>query len=187
MTSAPILIEDTAQKLLALRLVLNSLNNWSIEDLLNHGLTAEQLDALHSLNASDLLRLAAGKDLRIYLHIDVASLNVGLMRLSANSANLRMQEYFIVHNASPAMLNDLFRLGYKEQDSARVALGVLKPRGRPPLPSREVRDEIHRAWHGADINALSMVERFYELHQRFSNYTFAALYAVVNEFKETDR
>ena len=185
MTSTPFLIEDAAEKLLALRLVLNSLNNWSIEELLNHGLTAEQLDALHSLNASDLLRLAAGKDLRIYLHIDVASLNVGLMRLSANSANMRMQEYFIVHHASPAMLNDLFRVGYKEQDSARFALGVVKPRGRPPLPGREVRDEIQRAWHGAEIKALSIVERFYELHQRFRNQTFAALYAVVNEFKET--
>jgi hypothetical protein len=187
MTHPPFLMEDPSLKLLALRLVLNSLSNWSIEELLNHGLTAEQLDALHSLNAADLLRLAAGKDLRIYLNIDVASLSVGLMRLSANSANLRMQEYFIVHHASPAMLNDLFRLGYKEQDGARFALGVVKPRGRPPLPSREVRDEIHHAWHGADIKALSLVERYYELHQQFSSYTFAALYAVVNEFKEADR
>jgi hypothetical protein len=176
MTHPPFLMEDPSLKLLALRLVLNSLSNWSIEELLNHGLTAEQLDALHSLNAADLLRLAAGKDLRIYLNIDVASLSVGLMR-----------EYFIVHHASPAMLNDLFRLGYKEQDGARFALGVVKPRGRPPLPSREVRDEIHHAWHGADIKALSLVERYYELHQQFSSYTFAALYAVVNEFKEADR
>lgn len=187
MTHTPFLIEDAAQKLLALRVVLNSLNNWSIEDLLNLGLTPEQLDALHSLNASDLLRLAAGKDLRIYLHIDVASLNVGLMRLSANAANLRMQEYFLVHRASPAMLDELFRLGYREQDSARYALGVVTSRGRPPLPSREVRDAIHLAWHGADLKSLSLVERFYELHQRFNKYTFAALYAVVNEFKETDR
>ena len=75
-------------------------------------------------------------------------------------------------------------MGYQEQDNARVALGVVKPRGRPRLPDHRTRDVIHQAWHESASAESSKIDRYYQLHQQFCDYSLAALHAVVNEFKE---
>lgn len=42
----------------------------------------------------------------------------------------------------------------------------------------------HAPWHESASAQSSKIDRYYQLHQQFGDYSLAALHAVVNEFKE---
>ena len=179
-----LLVEDDSLKLMLLTFLVGKIEKGAFDELIKAGLVADHLDALHALSSSDLLRLSKTKALRLYVHVDVASLNRCLAQMGQHKTRSEKQEYFMTHHASPAMMYELFRMGYQEQDNARVALGVVKARGRPRLPDHRTRDVIHKAWHESASAESSKIDRYYQLHRQFCDYSLAALHAVVNEFQE---
>jgi hypothetical protein len=179
-----LLVEDESLKLMLLAFLVSKIEKRPFDELIKAGMVADHLNMLHGMSSSDLLRLSKTKALRLYVQVDVASLNRCLAQMGQHKSRFEKQEYFITHHASPAMMYELFRMSQREQDHARVALGMVKPRGRPRLPDHRTRDVIHQAWHESASAQSSKIDRYYQLHRQFSDFTFAALHAVVNEFEE---
>ena len=179
-----LLVEDDSLKLMLLTFLVSKIEQGAFDELTQAGMVADPLDTLRALSSSDLLRLSRTKALRLHVQVDVATLNRCLVQLGKHKSRSEKQDYFIAHHAPPTMMVELFRMGYQEQDHARMALGVVKPRGRPRLPDHRTRDVIHQAWHESAGAESSKIDRYYQLHRQFSDYSLAALHAVVNEFQE---
>ncbi|MGA7950508.1 MAG: STY4526/YPO1902 family pathogenicity island replication protein [Thiobacillaceae bacterium] len=123
-----LLVEDDSLKLMLLTFLVSKFEKGAFDELIKAGLVTDRLDALHALSSSDLLRLSKAKALRLSVHVDGASLERCLTQMGQHRSRCEKQAYFMTHHASPAMMVELFRMGYQEQDNARVALGVVKAR-----------------------------------------------------------
>ena len=78
--------------------------------------------------------------------------------------------------------DDVFRIDPSVDCRSRAAcLGVwliwyYRKSSDAPLP--------HAPWHESASAQSSKIDRYYQLHRQFCDYSLAALHAVVNEFKE---
>ena len=93
-----------------------------------------------------------------------------------------MEDYFIRHGASPALMMALFRMPYKTTLARRWAAGLGGGRGRPVHTAIDTRERIHRFW--SELAHLDLRQRYYRLHQAFPAMSLHALNRVVTEFDE---
>jgi hypothetical protein len=179
-----ITLNDPHQRLLALSVLLARLEQDELAEAADTGLSAPLLERLRGLPATELVRLAAIKHLRIGIRLDPASLDYALRILDRLNAESRLLERCIAHQAPRALLAELF--GPQAVTLAirhRLRQGESAPRGRPPLPDPDTRDRIHARWHALQATALHAAERYLALAEDYPELTLASLHAVVHEFE----
>ena len=179
-----IALEDPHQRLLALSVLLARLEQGEPADTDEAGLGVRLVERLRGLRATELVRLAAIKHLRIGIRLDPASLDYALRTLDRLNSESSLLERCIAHQAPRALLAELF--GPQAVTLAirhRLRQGEPAPRGRPPLPAPDTRDRIHARWHALQEVALHPAERYLALAEDYPGFTLASLHAVVHEFE----
>lgn len=180
-----IALEDPHQRLLALSVLLARLEQGELAEAADTGLSVRMVERLRGLRATELIRLAAIKHLRIGIRLDPASLDYALRTLDRLNSESILLERCIAHQAPRALLAELF--GPQAVALAirhRLRHGGMAPRGRPPLPDPDTRDCIHARWHALRDATLHPAERYLALAEDYPGFTLASLHAVVHEFGE---
>ncbi len=179
-----IALEDPHQRLLALSVLLARLEQGEPAEAAETELSGRLLERLRGLRATELIRLAAIRHLRIGIQLDPTSLDYALSTLDRLNSEFGLMERCIVHQASRALLAELF--GPQAVTLAirhRLRHGEPAPRGRPPLPDPDTRDRIHARWHALQDASLHPAERYLALVEDYPGFTLASLHAVVHEFE----
>ena len=180
-------LDDPHQRLLALSVLLARLEQGepgALSEAADTGLSNPLMERLRGLRATELIRLAAIKHLRIGIRLDPSSLDYALRTLDRLNSESRLLESCIAHQAPRALLAELF--GPQAVTLAirhRLRQGEPAPRGRPPLPDPDTRDRIHTRWHALQEVTLHPAERYLALAEDYPGLTLASLHAVVHEFE----
>jgi hypothetical protein len=175
-------LQDGQLRLMLLTHLVARLEQGDNTELRDSGIEPEQMDRLRTLSVSDIHRLAAFRQPIMGLALDGTALKAGLRRLAMLKETESMQDYFIRHGSSPALMMALFKMPYKTTLARRRAAGRGQGRGRPALIPIDARDRIHRIW--IDLAPLDMRQRYYRLHLAFPAMSLHALNRVVTEFDE---
>jgi Protein of unknown function (DUF2857) len=176
---------DPHQRYLALSVLLARLEQGEPANPAEAGLDPRLIERLRGLKATELVRLAEIKHLRIGIRLEAASLEYALHTLERLSRESRLLERCIAHQAPRALLAELFGpqavgLAYDH----RRRQGEPAPRGRPPLPDPATRDRIHARWHEIRASILNPAERYLALAEAHPGLTLATLHAVITEFRD---
>jgi Protein of unknown function (DUF2857) len=158
-----------------------------LDALLTAGVDPELLDLLRRRSARDFIAVAQMDLFVPSAFFDNDILKGCLQRIDSRRRDDELREYFVSHGAPMSMLNEVFKLS---RDEARRLRTLLVPQGThigsPKMPAVQERQPIHEAWAQLERTqgSTSLRERVYELHQRFPDFSIAALWATVNEFAE---
>jgi hypothetical protein len=174
---------DPHQRYLALSVLLARLEQGEPANPAEAGLDPRLIERLRGLKATELMRLAAIRHLRIGIRLEAASLDYALHALERLSREAELLERCIAHQAPRALLSELF--GPQAVGLAlryRLRRGEPALRGRPPLPDPATRDRIHACWHALRDTGLHPAERYLALARDYPELTLASLHAVLNEF-----
>jgi hypothetical protein len=182
-----IALDDPHQRLLALSVLLSRLEAGEpgeLAEAAETGLSGRLVARLLDLRATEVIRLASIKHLRIGIRLDPSSLDHALRILDRLNAEFRLLERCIAHQAPRALLAEAFgphavALAIRH----RTRHGGEAPRGRPPLPDPDTRDRIHARWHALQEANLHPAERYLALVEDYTGFTLASRHAVVHEFK----
>jgi Protein of unknown function (DUF2857) len=172
---------DPQVRLVLLQHVAVRLANAEPEDVTQAGLAESQLAHLGKLSAVDLNRLAGMRQLTIAVSLDGAALQTGLRLVEMVNEVKALENHFIRHGASTALMSTVFKIRRKLTLQRRRELGVKRPSGRVALPDPSVRERIYRVWRG--IADPSLRVRYFQLHQTFPHLPIAVLEAVVREYE----
>ena len=177
-----LMLNDGHLRLLVLTHLVARLERGEKAELVDAGIEAEQLDCLRALSPSEIHRLAALREPFIGLAFDGTTFKTGLRNLAMLKQTQFLEDYFIRHGASPALMTALFKMPYKTTLARRRLAGLESGRGRPVrVPIAEC-DRIQKVWIG--LAHLDMRQRYYQLHQAFSLMSLHALHRVITEFDE---
>ena len=158
-----------------------------LDHLLQQGVDPDLLDSMRNRPVRDFLRASQGSLLHFEVVVDGANLRHVFERIEDVRKDQALKEYFVRHGASPDLLNKLFKMPRAEVTALREMLlghATATHIGRPAMPAPLVREAIHREWDAIlkKERNLPTREGLYLLHQKFSDYSIAALWAVINEF-----
>jgi len=175
-------VVDTQLRLVLLSHVAVRLGEVTPAEIRAAGVDLQNLARLRELAAADLGDLAAMREPRIAVAIDSHGLRAALRVLGEARDTRALETYFIQQGASWRMMRALFKMRRNRTLQRRRELGVWHSSGRVRLPGAATRERIHRAWRAIDEPTLRA--RYYRLHQRFPDFTFAVLAAVIAQFEE---
>ena len=170
---------DPQVRLVLLNHVLVCLAAAPPEVLSQAGIAEDQLAHLRQLSALDLTRLAGMRHVTIGVSLDGVALQAGLRVVSLVNEVKTLENHFIRHGASTALMQALFKVHRKLTLQRRRELGVLRPAGRVALPDPVTREQIYRVWRS--IHDPSLRGRYFQLHQAFPGYPIAVLEVVVRD------
>jgi len=143
------------------------------------GLSAEKIERLGRLTASEIRVLATHRGLPIKVVVDGYQLAETLGAVARNRQLRDLETYFVQHGASCSLMHRLFSMSRKMTHRRRSELGTSIPAGRYHLPRPRTREQICIAWDKLPPEPLS--KRYFRLHQLFPEFSIAALEATVNE------
>lgn len=139
------------------------------------------LARIRALPFADLVRMAnVSRSASIAISVDIDQLATDVNRYDLMQAATAMFEYFVRAEASISMMIDLFKTTAKAVKASQAALGVVTRIGRPSVPDECVRIDIIDEWHRLANTHPFARERYYALHQRFTQFTLAELDGVIN-------
>lgn len=177
-------ITDAPTRLALLNHIAAKLGEGGIDELQHAGLDNDFLLRLRKISAADLKRLSEMRELRIAVAFKSDDLAAGLRSAALIHDAKAMESYFIRNGASTQMMTALFRFGRKVTLKRRREAGAWCPAGRLPLPDFASRKRIYCAWRAIAEHDVRM--RYLRLHQKFSQYSIAALATVIRQFEERD-
>lgn len=151
------------------------------DELASAGIGKAQLAHLSKLSPLDLNRLAAMRSLTIGVTLDGQSLQDGLRLVDLVNEVKALENYFIRHGASTALMATLFKVRRKLTLQRRKELGVIRPAGRVALPDHTTRERIYLCWRG--IVETTLRGRYFQLHQAFPHLPIAVLEVVIHDFE----
>jgi Protein of unknown function (DUF2857) len=150
-----------------------------LADLLHGGLSPAAIEQLRGLSLADACRLVGGP-CGLSIHIDPRQIQHQLSRLAHAKLDREMYEYFIRNGASPSLLAQLFHITKSDVRRMRKVLApAVAVGGRPRSPEEPDRGRIEAAWAQLCQDELSERQRFFRLHQDFSQFQIASLETVV--------
>lgn len=136
---------------------------------------------IRAMPFSDLVRLAqAERSPSIAISVNLEQLANEVNRYEFAQAATAMYEYFVRAEASISMMIELFKTTATAVKVTQASLGVTPRVGRRAAPDEDTRLEIIDAWQGLAKVHPYMRERYYRLHQLFSQFTLAELDGVIN-------
>ena len=183
---AGVTLKDPSARMFVLTRFIDVLEKFERDDvdkLNEQGVTPELIDKLRKLSMSDAWHVTQ-RNCGLSVSIDPAVFGAELNRLQLVKQSQAVFEYFVKHGATAPMLTRLFN---ETPTRIRQMSSLLGPSeaGRPRMPPDDVRTRIAADW--AEIcAAIAPTEpnherrRFMALHERWPNYLFRALDAVVN-------
>jgi len=150
------------------------------------GLTERQILELQSLSSSELVQLSEMTEPRVAIQIDAGSLEHGLRQVDYLNKRSRQLEHFIRCGATSNMLTKLFKISSADVTlKRRLFAGTSPLLRRPAMPPHGTREKIQQRWFeirkGKEREPIR-AEDYEELHEEFSQHTYATLWAVVHEF-----
>jgi Protein of unknown function (DUF2857) len=181
-----IVIRDQQLRLLVLAQLIRDLKAAGEQATVPDGLTEQQVADLQALTSSELVQLSEMTEPRVAIQIDAGSLDHGLRQVDYLNRRSRQLEHFIRNGATSNMLTKLFRISSADVTlKRRLFAGTSPLLRRPAMPPHAVREQIQQRWFeirkGKEREPLR-AEDYEELHEEFSRYTYATLWAVVHEF-----
>lgn len=177
-------ITDAPTRLFLLNHIACKLGAGEVAALRQAGLDREFLSRLQQISAIDLKRLSEMRELRIAVAFRSDEVDAGLRSAALREEAKAMESYFIRNGASTQMMKALFKFGRKVTLKRRREDGAWRPSGRFALPDFSTRKRIFSAWMA--IKEPNVRIRYFRLHQRFSQYSIAALAAVIRSFEELE-
>jgi hypothetical protein len=142
------------------------------------------VDRMRRTTLSEAVALSEMKQLRMWLAIDPCSLKSCFHTLDVLREEQKMFEYFVQHQASPALLAEPFKRPPHQIKAYRKFLGA-HVRGRPKLPDDKVRDAICESWDRLSRSIDDPRERYYKLHRELPDCNFLQLEAVIASYEST--
>jgi hypothetical protein len=144
------------------------------------------MEELRSLSSEELVQLSEMTEPRVAIQIDAGSLEHGLRQVDYLNKRSRQLEHFIRCGATSNMLTKLFKISSADVTlKRRLFAGTSPLLRRPAMPPHKVREQIQKRWFeirkGKEREPLR-AEDYEELHEEFSQHTYATLWAVVHEF-----
>ena len=181
-----IVIRDQQLRLLVLAQLIKELQQAGEQAPIPDGFTEQQVADLQALTSSELVQLSEMTEPRVAIQIDAGSLDHGLRQVDYLNKRSRQLEHFIRHGATSNMLTKLFRISSADVTlKRRLFAGTSPLLRRPAMPPHPVREQIQQRYHeirkGKEREPVR-AEDYEELHEEFSKYTYATLWAVVHEF-----
>jgi len=181
-----IVIRDQQLRLLVLAQLIKELQQAGEQVQIPDGFTEQQVADLQALTSSELVQLSEMTEPRVAIQIDAGSLDHGLRQVDYLNKRSRQLEHFIRHGATSNMLTKLFRISSADVTlKRRLFAGTSPLLRRPAMPPHAVREQIQQRYHqirkGKEREPIR-AEDYEELHEEFSKYTYATLWAVVHEF-----
>jgi len=181
-----IVIRDQQLRLLVLAQLIKELQQAGEQVPIPDGFTEQQVADLQALTSSELVQLSEMTEPRVAIQIDAGSLDHGLRQVDYLNKRSRQLEHFIRHGATSNMLTKLFRISSADVTlKRRLFAGTSPLLRRPAMPPHAVREQIQQRYHqirkGKEREPIR-AEDYEELHEEFSKYTYATLWAVVHEF-----
>jgi hypothetical protein len=182
-----IVIKDQQLRLLVLAHLIRELKTGGEEQAPTpDGFTEKQIAELQALSSAELVKLSEMTEPRVAIEIDAGSLEHGLRQVDYLSKRSKQLEFFIRHGATSNMLTKLFRISSADVTlKRRLFAGTSPLLRRPSMPPHPIRERIQARWFeirkGKEAEPVR-AEDYEELHQDFSQHTFATLWAVVHEF-----
>jgi hypothetical protein len=175
--------DNPALRLLALEQLIDAVHSERWQELLDAGIKPQTLDRLRRTPLEDAALVAARGEVRVNFSIDGDSLEQGLNRVARQRADEAIKEYFVRHNATPVLLQRLFKLDRPTMDRLRRMFGA-NSRGRPPLPRPAERDAVHARWREISAAESDPRQRYLKLHEAFPHHDIRVLEAVLKEFED---
>ena len=170
-------------RLLALEQLIDAVHSERWEELVAAGLKPETLDRLRHTPLEDATLVAARAELQVRLSIDGDSLEQSLNRVERQRADEAIKEYLLRHNATPTLMQRLFKLDRPTLDRLRKLFGA-NCRGRPPMPKPDERDAVHATWRAICARESDPRLRYLRLHEAFPHHDIRVLEAVLKEFED---
>lgn len=177
------IVVNAALRLLALKQLIDAIHSERWQELLDAGLKPETLDRLRRAPLEDATLVVGRTDLQVRLSIDGDSLEKCLNRVERQRADEAIKEYFVRHNATPTLMQRLFKLDRPSLDRLRKMFGA-NCRGRPPMPKPDERDAVHTRWREICAGESDPRLRYLNLHKAFPHHAIRVLEAVLKEFEE---
>ena len=143
------------------------------------GLQDGQLSLLAAMPASELRKLASMKAISFTVTVDGKALSQGVDAVMRSQHLRGLTDYFVLHGASCQLMHRLFRMSRKMTHRRRIELDARRAPGRQSLPDFRTREQICIEWTCLSGEILRM--RYYRLHQKFPDFSLAALDATVHE------
>ena len=177
-------LTDAPIRLALLNHVAVKLSEGDIAALQRAGLDAELLAHLRQISAIDLKRLAEMRELMITVAFKSVGLAANLRSAALVDDAKALESYFIRNGASWQMMKGLFKIGRKVTLKRRREASAWRAPGRFALPDFKTRKRIYCAWLA--ITDPNPRKRYFLLHQRFSQYSIAAIAVVVRQFEDRE-
>ena len=174
---------NPALRLLALEQLIAAVHSERWEELLNAGIRPETLDRLRRTPLEDAALVAARAELQMGLFVDGDSLERSLNWVNRQRNDESIKEYFARHNATPTLMQRLFKLDRPTLDRLRKMFGA-NCRGRPRMPKPEERDAVHVQWRAICAKEPDPRLRYFNLHKAFPHHDIRVLEAVLKEFED---
>jgi hypothetical protein len=140
---------------------------------------SSELAKLRTLSVQDLSKLAALQPAMAGVSVDSNALRWALSVLEDGQRFDRLRDQFICKGASNALMHRLFKIDERTTRKLRRQFRVHGRQGRPPFPSKPVRDAIQALWHG--FAEPDPRERYLLLSGRFPEWSLDTLHLVVCE------
>lgn len=183
-------IDNTLRASLLMHLI-EQLDRGDLAVLLEKGACPKSMDRLRSMSISELLQLASSGHPDIHFSIDEAGFDLGVATIDRRKAETEHLIYFIQNGASLSMLHEFFpQIDQRVIQTYRKLIKNDRRIGRVSLPDENVRDLVHKCWHGMpeEYPALRTdLDRLIVMHGFFQEYSIDVLYAIVNEFRNPEK
>ena len=186
MNDRPTLIEivdDTLRMALLCHFIIKAEEGGS--ELLEAGLTDEDVTILRSLTASSLVRVSDAIKRVVKVHIDVPGLLYAVRTVNAANEQSEQIVTLLEGGAPAAMMRQLFpNVARKVLDEFQriVTAKMGRSRGRPRMPEADDRDQIHKTLAELEKVESNAPNRWIQLRKHVPQFNFAGLYSVYNEF-----
>lgn len=170
-------------KRLVLEDIVERIDRGGIDSLLECGLTPDFIDMIRRRPARDLIHIASIGQLQINVSLEPGKVVSHLKQLDWLRQDAEIREYFIRNGATQRMLMRTFKISSADLRVLREQLlDGETVGGRTRMPEPDVRDAIHSEWARLQTAFEHEREQIYHLHQRFPDYTIAALASTLSEF-----
>lgn len=165
-----------------LHYLIDMIERGEYQTLIDQGMTLKTLDAIRAMPASDIARLVSLRPTIFSVVINPAEVENSLRLLDYQQTQNERLAYFIQHGASAKMVLRVLKVTREVHDAFKSSLRPQVKPGRPPMPNSKQREAILTDYFDFIKKTDDTSAAWIELHQKYSVFSLAALYNVVNEF-----
>ncbi len=166
-----------------LRFLVQMGEQGALEKLLAQGMDASLFDRLRKMSMEDLNQLHSQQALfSLVLNVDIAKQMIA--GHDARTEDQKFLAYFVERGATTEFLRRVLRVSDDKIQSFRRVYST--KRGRPPRPPELDVDAIIAQWRSIRMIETRPRDRYYQLAEAFTQYSFSTLSNVIDEMESEE-